>query len=64
MGCAGVSGIYLSLHGIFSSPHDRQSLDSGFPALESGFQYWNRDSLPVKLGFRIPIVSGIPVSLS
>ena len=58
MGCAGVSGIYLSLHGIFSSPHDR------LPALESGFQYWNRDSLPVELGFRIPIVSGIPVSLS
>ena len=45
------------------SAHVRESktvLDSGFHAVDSGFQ----SSLSVELGFRIPIVSGIPDSLS
>ena len=49
------------------SPHVRGSktlLDSGFHAIDPVFQYWIADSLSVEFGFRIPIVGGIPDSLS
>ena len=50
------------------SPHVRKSktvLDSGFHAVDSGFQVVNPNSLSVEqFKFQIPIVSGIPDSLS
>ena len=39
-------------------------MDSGFRAVDSGFQSLDSRSFPVELGFRIPIVSGIPDSYS
>ena len=39
-------------------------MDSGFRAVDSGFQLLDSRSFPVELGFRIPIVSGIPDSYS
>ena len=39
-------------------------LDSGFHAVDSGFQLLGSRSYTVELGFRIPIVSGIPDSHS
>ena len=47
------------------SPHVRESktvLDSGFQAVDSGFQLLDSRSYTVELGFRIPIVRGIPDS--
>ena len=47
------------------SPHVRESktvLDSGFHAVDSGFQLLVSRSYTVELGFRIPIVRGIPDS--
>ena len=47
------------------SPHVRESktlLDSGFHAVDSGFQLLDSRSFSVELGFRIRIVSGIPDS--
>ena len=44
------------------SPHVRESktlLDSGFHAVDSGFQLLDSRSFSVELGFRIRIVSGI-----
>ena len=38
-------------------------LDPGFhsmTSISSGFQYWSLDSLPVELGFWIPVVAAIP----
>ena len=29
-------------------------------SISSGFQYWSLDSLPVELGFWIPVVAAIP----
>ena len=49
------------------SPHVRESktvLDSGFHAVDSEFQLLDSRSYTVELGFRIPIVSGIPDSHS
>ena len=49
------------------SPHVRESktvLDSGFHAVDSGFQLLGSRSYTVELGFQIPIVSGIPDSHS
>ena len=37
-------------------------MDSGLHVVDSGFQVLNSDSLSVVLGFRIPVVSGIPDS--
>ena len=37
-------------------------LDSGFHAVDSGFQLLDSRTLSVELGFRIPISSGIPDS--
>ena len=51
-------------NGCFS-PHVRESktvLDSGFHAVDSGFQLLDSRSYTVELGFRIPIVRGIPDS--
>ena len=48
-------------------PHvteSKSALDSGFHTIDSGFQCWTPDPLLVELGFRIPIVRGIPDSLS
>ena len=45
------------------SPHVRESktlLESGFHAVDSGFQLQDSRSFSVELGFRIGIVSGIP----
>ena len=64
--------IYLIDLLTYQSAHIKESkavLDSGFHAPDSRFQiadsrYWILDSLLVELGFRIPIVSGIPDSLS
>ena len=39
-------------------------LDSGSHAVDSGFQWLDSRSFPVELGFRIPIVGGIPDSYS
>ena len=52
---------------LFSRLSVRESktvLDSEFPAVDSGFQEMDSKSFSVKLGFRIPIVNGIPDSLS
>ena len=49
------------------SPHVRESktvLDSGFNFVSSGFQVLLSTSFSVELGFRIPIVNGIPDSYS
>ena len=49
------------------SPHVRESktvLDSGFHVVDSRFQVLDSKSLSVGLGFWIPIVSGIPDSMS
>ena len=51
--------------GCQKSPHVRESetlLDSGFHAVDSGFQSLDARSFSVELGFRIRIVSGIPDS--
>ena len=58
-GCATLSNV---------SPHVKKSktvLDSGFHAVDSGFQVVNPNSLSVEqFKFQIPIVSGITDSLS
>ena len=67
-------GVILALFALPStstmspvSSHVRESrtvLDSGFHAVDSGFQLLDSRSLSVELGFWIPIVSGIPDSHS
>ena len=52
---------------MYLSPHVRESktvLDSGFHAVDSGFQLLGSRSYRVELGFQIAIVSGIPDSHS
>ena len=47
---------------VVASPYVRESktvLDSKFHAVDSGFQLLDSRSFSMKLGFRIPIVSGI-----
>ena len=39
-------------------------LDSGYHVMDSGFEEVNPNSSSMELGFRIPIVGGIPDSLS
>ena len=55
----------MKLRKIKVSPHVRESktlLDSGFHAVDSGFQLLDSRSFSVELWFRIRIVSGIPDS--
>ena len=50
-----------------TSQNERESktiLDSEFHAIDSGFQVLDSKSFSVGLGFRIPILGGIPYSLS
>ena len=62
-----ISGSFIRFYQCILSPHVRESkivLDSGFHAMDSGFQACNSILLLVELGFRIPIFSEIKDSLS
>ena len=50
----------MCFYSPYQSPHVRNSKN----LLDSEFRYWIPDSLAVKLGFQIPILSRIPDCLS
>ena len=59
------NGSHFQLGLTHNSSHVRESktvLDSGFHAVDSGIQLLDSRSFSGELGFRIPIVSGIPDS--